>query len=218
MISFSVWDIVRNLLLALRWTVLLSLASFALGGLLGLIILFMRTSKQAWLRRMTKMYIELFQGTPLLMQLFLAFFGLALFGLEVPAWLAAALALTCWSSAYLAEIWRGCVDAVPRGQWEASSCLAMSYMQQMRHVILPQALRIAIPPTVGFSVQIVKGTAVTSIIGFVELSKAGTMITNATFQPFTVYALVALMYFALCWPLSKYSQFLERKYNAAHRH
>jgi polar amino acid transport system permease protein len=218
MISFSIWDIVRNLLLALRWTVLLSLASFALGGLLGLIILFMRTSKQAWLRRLTKMYIELFQGTPLLMQLFLAFFGLALFGLEVPAWLAAALALTCWSSAYLAEIWRGCVDAVPRGQWEASSCLAMSYMQQMRHVILPQALRIAIPPTVGFSVQIVKGTAVTSIIGFVELSKAGTMITNATFQPFTVYALVALMYFALCWPLSKYSQSLERKYNAANRH
>ncbi|AMP00872.1 amino ABC transporter, permease, 3-TM region, His/Glu/Gln/Arg/opine family domain protein [Collimonas arenae] len=218
MISFSLWDIVRNLLLALRWTVLLSLASFALGGLLGLIVLFLRTSKHAWLRTITKMYIELFQGTPLLMQLFLAFFGLALFGLEVPAWLAAGLALTCWSSAYLAEIWRGCVEAIPRGQWEASSCLAMSYMQQMRHVILPQALRIAIPPTVGFSVQIVKGTAVTSIIGFVELSKAGTMITNATFQPFTVYALVALMYFALCWPLSKYSQSLERKFNASHRH
>lgn len=218
MISFSLWDIARNLLLALRWTVLLSLASFALGGLLGLVVLFLRTSRQAWLRNLTKMYIELFQGTPLLMQLFLAFFGLALFGLEVPAWLAAGLALTCWSSAYLAEIWRGCVEAIPRGQWEASSCLAMGYMQQMRHVILPQALRIAIAPTVGFSVQIVKGTAVTSIIGFVELSKAGTMITNATFQPFTVYALVALMYFALCWPLSKYSQSLERKFNATHRH
>ncbi len=181
-------------------------------------VLFLRTSRQAWLRNLTKMYIELFQGTPLLMQLFLAFFGLALFGLEVPAWLAAGLALTCWSSAYLAEIWRGCVEAIPRGQWEASSCLAMGYMQQMRHVILPQALRIAIAPTVGFSVQIVKGTAVTSIIGFVELSKAGTMITSATFQPFTVYALVALMYFALCWPLSKYSQSLERKFNATHRH
>ncbi|MDY7545188.1 amino acid ABC transporter permease [Glaciimonas sp. CA11.2] len=217
MISFSLWDIVRNLLLALRWTVLLSLAAFAMGGLLGLIILFLRTSKQVWLRRVTKLYIELFQGTPLLMQLFLVFFGLALFGLEVPAWLAAVIALTCWSSAYLAEIWRGCVEAIPRGQWEASSCLAMSYLQQMRHVILPQALRMGIPPTVGFSVQIVKGTAVTSIIGFVELSKAGTMITNATFQPFTVYALVALMYFALCWPLSKYSQSLERKFNATHR-
>ena len=217
MISFSLWDIVRNLLLALRWTVLLSLAAFAMGGILGLIVLFLRTSRQTWLRRITKLYIELFQGTPLLMQLFLVFFGLALFGLEVPAWLAAVVALTCWSSAYLAEIWRGCVEAIPRGQWEASSCLAMSYLQQMRHVILPQALRMGIPPTVGFSVQIVKGTAVTSIIGFVELSKAGTMITNATFQPFTVYALVALMYFALCWPLSKFSQSLERKFNAAHR-
>ncbi|MGS0743800.1 amino acid ABC transporter permease [Glaciimonas sp. GG7] len=217
MISFSLWDIVRNLLLALRWTVLLSLAAFVMGGVLGLIILFLRTSKQAWLRRMTILYIELFQGTPLLMQLFLVFFGLALFGLEVPAWLAATVALTCWSSAYLAEIWRGCVEAIPRGQWEASSCLAMNYFQQMRHVILPQAWRIGIAPTVGFSVQIVKGTAVTSIIGFVELSKAGTMITNATFQPFTVYALVALMYFALCWPLSTYSQSLERRCNATHR-
>ena len=146
------------------------------------------------------------------------FFGLALFGLEVPAWLAAGLALTLWSASFLAEIWRGCVEAIPRGQWEASSVLAMSNLQQMRHIILPQALRIAIAPTVGFGVQIIKGTAVTSIIGFVELSKAGTVITNATFMPFTVFAAVGLFYFVLCWPLSKYSQFLERKFNAAHHH
>lgn len=94
----------------------------------------------------------------------------------------------------------------------------MSNLQQMRHIILPQALRIAIAPTVGFGVQIIKGTAVTSIIGFVELSKAGTVITNATFMPFTVFAAVGLFYFVLCWPLSKYSQFLERKFNAAHHH
>jgi polar amino acid transport system permease protein len=178
----------------------------------------MRTSKRPALRQATKIYIELFQGTPLLMQLFLAFFGMSLFGLEVPAWLAAGLTLTLWSASYLAEIWRGCVESIPRGQWEASSCLAMGYLQQMRHIILPQALRIAIPPTVGFSVQIVNATAGTSIIGFVELSKASTVITNATFKPFIVYSVVGLMYFALCWPLSKYSQFLERKFNAAHRH
>lgn len=218
MITFSLWDILRNLLLAARWTILLSLATFVLGGLVGLLVLFMRSGRQRALRRFSKLYIELFQGTPLLMQLFLAFFGLALFGLEVPAWLAAGLTLTLWSSAYLAEIWRGCVEAIARGQWEASSVLAMSYAQQMRHVILPQALRIAIAPTVGFSVQIVKGTAVTSIIGFVELSKAGTVITNATFQPFLVYGLVGLMYFALCWPLSRYSQSLERKLHAPDRH
>jgi polar amino acid transport system permease protein len=218
MISFSLWDIIRNLLLAGRWTVLLSLATFVLGSVVGMMILFARISKRSALQRAAKLYIEVFQGTPLLMQLFLIFFGLALFGLEVPAWLAAGLALTLWSASFLAEIWRGCVDAIPRGQWEASSVLAMGHMQQMRHIILPQALRIAIPPTVGFGVQVIKGTAVTSIIGFVELSKAGTVITNATFMPFTVFAVVGLFYFALCWPLSKYSQFLERKFNAAHRH
>jgi len=218
MISFSLWDILRNLLLAGRWTIALSLATFVLGGMLGLLILFIRTSKSRALQNIARVYIEIFQGTPLLMQLFLVFFGVALFGIEVPAWLAAGLTLTLWSASYLAEIWRGCVEAIPRGQWEASSVLAMNYVQQMRYVILPQALRIAIPPTIGFSVQIIKGTAVTSIIGFVELSKAATVITNATFMPFTVYAAAGLFYFMLCWPLSKYSQFLERKYHAAHHH
>lgn len=218
MISFTTWDIVRNLMLAWRWTILLTLVTFVLGGTLGLVILFMRTSRQRWLRQVARLYIELFQGTPLLMQLFLVFFGIALFGIEVPAWLAAGLALMCWSASYLAEIWRGCVEAVPKGQWEASSVLAMGYFQQMRHIVLPQAFRIAIAPTVGFGVQIIKSTAVTSIIGFVELSKAGTVITNATFRPFTVFAIVGVFYFVLCWPLSKYSQSLERKYNAAHRH
>jgi len=218
MISFSLWDILRNLLLAGRWTIALSLATFFLGGMLGLLILFIRTSKSRTLQNVARVYIEIFQGTPLLMQLFLVFFGVALFGIEVPAWLAAGLTLTLWSASYLAEIWRGCVESIPRGQWEASSVLAMNYVQQMRYVILPQALRIAIPPTIGFSVQIIKGTAVTSIIGFVELSKAATVITNATFMPFTVYAAAGLFYFMLCWPLSKYSQFLERKYHAAHHH
>ncbi|MGH8810268.1 MAG: amino acid ABC transporter permease, partial [Noviherbaspirillum sp.] len=143
---------------------------------------------------------------------------IALFGIEVPSWVAAGIALTLFTSAYLAEIWRGCVEAIARGQWEASASLAMNYVEQMRHVILPQALRIAIPPTVGFSVQVVKGTAVTSIIGFVELTKAGSMITNASFQPFTVYGLVALMYFCLCFPLSLYAQRLERKMNVTRQH
>jgi polar amino acid transport system permease protein len=216
--GFTLWDIVRNLLLAVRWTALMSLSAFVLGGTLAIVLLFLRSSKRSGFRTMVKVYIEIFQGTPLLMQLFMAFFGLALFGIEVPAWLAAGLALTLWSASYLTEIWRGCVDAIPKGQWEASSCLAMGYVQQMRYIVLPQALRIAIPPTVGFSVQIVKGTALTSIIGFIELSKAGSAITNATFQPFIVYGLVGLMYFSLCWPLSRFSHHLERKFNAAHRH
>ncbi|SCB31160.1 amino acid ABC transporter permease [Rhizobium lusitanum] len=217
MIQFTTWDILRGLLLATRWTILLSLVSFAGGAIVGAILLFLRIGKRKAGRIAVEYFVELFQGTPLLMQLFLAFFGLGLFGIDVPAWLAAGAALTLWSSAFLTEIWRGCVEAVAKGQWEASASLGMGYIQQMRYVILPQALRIAVPPTVGFSVQVVKGTALTSIIGFVELSKAGTVITNATFQPFTVYGFVALIYFALCWPLSKSSQILERKLNVAHR-
>ncbi|KIP99013.1 amino acid ABC transporter permease [Agrobacterium tumefaciens] len=217
MIEFSTWDILRNLLLAARWTVLLSLVSFIGGAMVGLVLLFMRISKKKSLRVFSKYYVELFQGTPLLMQLFITFFGLGLVGINVPAWLAAGLTIILWAAAFLTEIWRGCVEAVAKGQWEASASLGMGRFQQMRYVILPQALRVAIPPTVGFAVQVIKGTAVTSIIGFVELSKAGTIVTNATFQPFTVYGLVALIYFALCWPLSKSSQILERKLNVAHR-
>jgi polar amino acid transport system permease protein len=216
--DFAIWDIVRNLLLAARWTALLSVVAFACGGMLALALLPMRISKKPALRRFTNAYVEVFQGTPLLMQLFLLFFGIALFGVDVPAWVAAGIALTLFSSAYLVEIWRGCVEAVARGQWEASSSLAMSYFEQLRHVILPQALRIAIAPTVGFSVQVVKGTAVTSVIGFVELTKAGAVISNATFQPFTVFGLVALMYFCLCFPLSAYARRLERKMNVTRTH
>lgn len=215
--QFTLWDILRNLLLAARWTVLLSVISFIGGGIVGGLLLHARISPKAWLARAARLYIELFQGTPLLIQLFIIFFGLSLFGLNVSSLLAASLGLILWTAAFLAEIWRGCVDSVPRGQWEASASLGMGRIQQMRHVILPQALRVAVPPTVGFSVQVVKGTAVTSIIGFVELTRAGTVVTNATYQPFLVYGLVALIYFCLCWPLSKSSQVLERKLNVAHR-
>src|SRR5690606_35774882 len=107
----------------------------------------------------------------------------------------------------------GCVEAIPKGQWEASAGLPLSWPEQMRYVILPQALRIAVPPTVGFAVQVVKGTALASIIGFVELTKAGTMINNATFESFLVYGLVALLNFALCFPLSLLSRRLERRLN-----
>ncbi|MGR6431388.1 amino acid ABC transporter permease [Rhizobium sp. PAMB 3174] len=216
MTDFTFWDILRNLLLATRWTLVLSLVSFVGGAVVALGILMLRIARFKPGQVLARGYVELFQGTPLLMQLFLAFFGLGLVGIDVPAWLAAGVALVLWTASFLAEIWRGCVEAVPNGQWEAARSLALNYIQQMRLIILPQAMRIAIAPTAGFSVQVVKGTALTSIIGFVELSKAGTIVTNATFQPFTVYGLVALLYFAICFPLSKYSKYLERKFSAAY--
>lgn len=213
MVEFTLWDILRNLLLALRWTVALSLIAFIGGGLVGGLLLCLRLGLGDRTRRAIGLYVGLFQGTPLLMQLFLAYFGLALLGWEVSAWTSAALALTLYTSAYLVEIWRGCVDAVPRGQWEAARSLAMSFGEQLRHVILPQALRVAIAPTVGFLVQVIKGTALASVIGFVELTKAGGMIANASFQPFLVFACVALLYFALCFPVSLAAQHLEKRHH-----
>lgn len=217
MSDFTLWDIARNLLLATRWTVLLSLIAFVGGGVAGLVLLAMRIAPSPFLNRIVKLYVEVFQGTPLLMQLFLAFFGLPMLGIEVSPWVAAALTLTLYSSAYLVDIWRGCVDAIPRGQWGAAASLGLTWPQQLRYVIWPQAWKIAIPPTVGFLVQVVKSTALTSIIGLTELTKAGGMITNAVFRPFPIYAMVALIYFAICFPLTWYARALERRYRVGTR-
>lgn len=215
MTEFTLADILKALLTGLEWTAGLSILAFVLGTVAGLIILSLRLSENKFVTLLAKGYIELFQGTPLLMQLFIVFFGLSLGGVEIPPLLAAALGLTLYTSAYLAEIWRSCVNAIPKPQWEGSAALAMTRYQQMRHVILPQALRMAIAPTVGFLVQVVKGTSVTSIIGFIELTKTGGMLANATFEPFMIYGLVAVGYFLLCYPLSLYSRHLERKLHAA---
>ncbi len=216
MSDFTTADIVEQLLLATRWTIALSLIAFFGGGVVGLGIALMRVAETRPVRIAARLYIELLQGTPLLMQLFLCFFGLALFGIETSPWFAAALALTLYTAAFLGEIWRGCIEAVPKGQWDAGKSLALGYVQQMRFVILPQAMRVAIPPTVGFLVQVVKGTALASIIGFVDVTKAGSMIANATLQPFLVYGAVGAIYFALCYPLSLLSRRLERRFAPAH--
>jgi polar amino acid transport system permease protein len=217
LVDFSLWDIVRNLSLAARWTIALSLVAFVGGGLVGLLLLIARVGQWPGATRLVGAYVQVFQGTPLLMQLFLAYFGLALFGFKVSAWVAASLALTLYASAFLTEIWRGCVASIPKGQWEASASLALSFGEQLRHVIFPQAVRISLAPTVGFLVQVIKGTALASVIGFIELTKAGTMITNATFKPFIVYSCVALLYFLLCFPISAWSHRLERKMSRGYR-
>ncbi|WP_119270007.1 amino acid ABC transporter permease [Taklimakanibacter deserti] len=209
--DFTLWDIARNLLLAGRWTLLLSAIAFAGGGILALVLLVLRFGFGKWVQRTIALYVELFQSTPLLMQLFLVYFGLPRLGIDVSAWLAAAVCLTFYSSAFLTDIWRGAVESIPRGQWDGSSSLGLHYLAQLRLVILPQALRIAIPPTVGFLVQLVKSTALASIVGYHELTRTAQIVTNATFQPFLVYGMVALIYFAICYPLTDLSRRLERR-------
>jgi len=145
---------------------------------------------------------------------FLPYYGLSLMGFQLPALVAASISMSVYVSGYLGEIWRGCIEGVQRQQWEASAALALNRYQQLRYVILPQALRHSLPPTVGFMVQIIKNTSITSIIGVVELTRAGQLVSNATFLPFIVFPVVALIYFAMCYPLSRYSHSLERKFHA----
>ncbi|MDB5660329.1 MAG: amino acid transporter permease [Cypionkella sp.] len=211
MITLSLSDILPYLLLAARWTLLLSFIAFVGGGIGATLLLLWRYGAPKVGGRATTVYIQLLQGTPLLLQLFLVFFGLPLLGIEVSPLFAASIALTLYASAFLAEIWRGCVDAVPRGQWDASASLGMSFTIRMRYVILPQALKIAIPPTVGFLVQLVKSTALASIVGFEELTRSGQIVANATFKPLIIYGLVALIYFAICYPLTLGSRVMERR-------
>jgi polar amino acid transport system permease protein len=202
------------LVLAAQWTVLLSLIAFAGGALVGLPIALMRASSSRALRLAAGGYIQLIQGTPLLILLFLTYFGLGIFGYKLAPLLAAGLALTSYAAAFLGEIWRGCIEAVPRTQWEASDCLGLDRFQQYAYVVLPQAVRMAIPPTVGFMVQIVKNTSLASVVGFVELARAGQIVNNSTFEPFIIFCVVAAIYFAMCYPLSLASGYLERKANA----
>jgi polar amino acid transport system permease protein len=211
MVDFSLWDIIRNLLLAGRWTVGLSIIAFIGGSTVGLLLLMLRLAKLPAVEPLVAAYVQLFQGIPLLVQLFLAYYGLGLFGINTSPWVAAGIGLTLYASAFLTEIWRGCVAAIPRGQWEASESLALSFYEQLRYIILPQAVRIAVPPTVGFLVQVIKGTALASVIGFMELTKVGKTIANATYSPFLIFSCVAVMYFLLCYPISLYAKHLERK-------
>jgi polar amino acid transport system permease protein len=135
-------------------------------------------------------------------------------GVNISAWTVACIALTIFTGAFLAEIWSSCLQAVPTAQWESASSLGLGHLQQLRYVIIPQALKIAIPPSVGFTVQVIKGTSLTSIIGFLELTRVGQAINNVTFQPFVVYAMVAMIYFSLCYPISFYSKKMEKRLHA----
>ena len=209
------WSEFLFILEAAQWTVGLSLIAFIGGAIGGLTVALSRTCDNRVLRLLSGGFIQFFQGTPLLLQLFLVFFGAPVLGFDINPWVAAGVALILNSSAFLGEIWRGCIQAIPGGQKEAAQALSLSYAARMRYVILPQAGRIALAPTVGYMVQIIKGTSLAAIIGFAEVTRAGQIINNATFQPLIVFSVVAAIYFALCWPLSLLAARMERRHAAA---
>ncbi|KNY31582.1 amino acid ABC transporter permease [Agrobacterium sp. SUL3] len=205
------------LMQGLKWTLALTVIGFIGGGVFGLCVALARVADNAAIQRASTGYIAVFQGTPLLMQLFVVYYGVALAGLNVDAWIAVAIAFTLHASAFLGEIWRGGIQAVPKGQTEAANALGLHYISRMKDVVLPQAFKISLPATIGFLVQLIKGTSLAAIVGFVELSRAGQIVSNETFRPLTVFAIVGIIYFLICWPLSLWGAGVERRMQANSR-
>lgn len=202
---------------AALWTVGLSLMAFIGGGIIGFVIALMRVSPVRIFSWIAISYIQVVQGIPLLVLLFIAYFGFSIAGFNPSPLVTVVIAFSIYGAAYLGEIWRGSIESVSKTQWEASACLGFPRHLQLRQVILPQAIRISIPPTVGFMVQLIKNTSLASVVGFIELARAGQILNNATFKPFTVFLVVATIYFCLCFPLSYLSKKLESSLYVANR-
>lgn len=210
--------VLYQLLAATQYTIYLSLIALIGGGLIALVITIVRTSPYLNAKRVAAGYIWLFQSVPLLMLLFLIGLGIPrILGINVNPWLAASIALVVYASAYLADVWRGAVESIPAGQWEGARALGLSFLKIVRLVILPQAVRISLAPTVGFTVQIIKGTSLAYIIGFYDLMSIGKRWANAPVsgtEPYVIFPLMALIYFCLCFPLSVWARRLERRLGA----
>lgn len=196
---------------ALRWTLTLTLVAFIGGGMMGIVLALLRISRFKALRIAVSFYMQVIQGLPLLIMMFLCYYAPALVGVELGALTAAAIALTIHSSAFLGAIWESALRAIPKAQWESADALALTPYKTLRFVIAPQAVRLALPSTVGFLVQIIKQTSIASIIGFIEITRAGQLVSNATFEPLKAFLSVAALYFAICFPLTQFSLWLERR-------
>jgi polar amino acid transport system permease protein len=194
----------------------LQLASAALvgGTILGFFVGLMRSSRLRWLRWPATAYVELFRSVPILLQLFFVYFALPLLlRIDVPNYAAAVTALSLYSSSYMAEVVRTGVESVAHGQWEASYSLGMRYPAVLRFIIVPQAIRVAVPPAIGVYVFTVKDSSLASIIGYLELTGAGLAIRETGFGQGTLGVLlaVAAMYFVLAYSLSLGGRYLERR-------
>jgi polar amino acid transport system permease protein len=193
-------------------TVLLSLAAIATGTLTGLLVAAVRTSRVPLLAQLARIYLEVFRGTPLLIQMLFLYFGAAYLNLAgITVFGAALLALTLYQGAYIAEIFRAGIEAVPRGQWEAARVLGITRVQTFTTVILPQTRAIVLPPLVGQYLSLVKDTSIAVVIGYVELVRQGQAVIDRAGDPATTYLAVAALYFVICYPLSLVVRRMERK-------
>jgi len=196
-------------------TALLCVCGLGLGLLIALFVGLARASRVRWVSWPAGLYIEVVRDSPLLMQLYLIFFALPLLGFQVPVFVAGVATLMINSSAFMAEIVRSGIQSVGRDQWDASRSLGMGYIQAMRWVVMPQAFRIMIPPGVGLLIGLIKDSSVISVIGYLELTRVGQILTEKTFLSFQVFGIVAALYFFLCYPLSRVALYAERRLKAS---
>lgn len=207
------WSDLLLLLDGALWTLVLSGIAITGGGAAGFVLALMRSSRLPLLSWPAAFTIEVVQGIPLLMLLFLSFFGLGLLGVNLSPLVAAGFGLTLNAAAFLGEIWRGAIQAVAEGQREAAAALGLTAWQTLRHVVLPQAARRSLSATVGFLVALIKHTSLASVLGFVELTRRAQLINNVTFKPFLVFGMAALFYYLICSPLTRASAHLGARFD-----
>jgi His/Glu/Gln/Arg/opine family amino acid ABC transporter permease subunit len=199
------------LLRGVQATLLLSATVLVTGTALGALWGLLRTFPVPALQRVMTALVEGVRSVPLLLQMFFIFFGLPALGVQMPVFLSAALAMTLWMGANLAEVIRGAIESIPRGQLEAALSTGLTYGQAMRTVIVPQALRRMLPPFVGLCTILIKDTSLAAIIGVFELTRAAQETIERTFRSFELYLTVAAMYFVVCFALTSLSRALERR-------
>jgi polar amino acid transport system permease protein len=208
----SVWQYKLLLWQGFIVTAEISLMAIIAGTIIGLLAGLTQRSRFLLIKAPVKVYIEIFRGSPLLMQLFFFYFGLSYLNVPITAFQAVFVVFALNSGAFIAEIVRSGLEAVSKGQYEAAESLGLSYGTMMRKVILPQAMKVSLPPLVGFYIGMIKDTSIASIIGYVELMKQGQAIANMNSASiFQVYLAVAAIYFIICYPLSSFVNWMERR-------
>jgi polar amino acid transport system permease protein len=208
------WQYLLPLASGALMTIALCLTSGALGTILGMILGLARTAPSRVARWVSSIYVNAIRGIPLLVLIFFIYFGLPLMmpRLSISAFWSGVIALTIFAGAYIAEIVRGSIEAIPKGQSEAAEALGLNYSLKYWYVIIPQAMRIAVPPGVGFLIALIKDSSLVTVIGFIELTHAGTIVSNLTGDPITTYLVVAVMYFVLCYGVSLLGKQYEKRF------
>lgn len=200
------------LLKGLQLTLEISILGMLAGSIIGIVIGFLRASKNPIIKNISRIYVEIFRGSPLLIQLFIIYYGLPiLFNVSVSAFVTALIAVTLYTSGYMAEVFKASIEAISITQWESAYSLGLPYPVIALQIILPQALRIALPPAIGVLILVIKDSSLASVIGFTELTRMSNIVRAQTFTTFNVYAIAALLYFIVCYAISRLGNYLEKR-------